>query len=87
MVSDGDVTCTGAAGTIASAKKAEEKTEEKIIHPGPMPKNIYNNGFVENWRDIFYPRSMRPEAIDRHRRAVKARGSKQPIDPKKSKAS
>jgi hypothetical protein len=87
IVSDGDVTCTGAAGTIADAKKTEENAEEMITHPGPMPKNIYNNGLVENWRDVFYPRSMRPEAIARHRKAAKARGTKPPIDPKKPKAS
>jgi hypothetical protein len=82
-VSDGDVTCTGAA----AEDKAEEETEsEKITHPGPFPKNIYNVGFVENWRDVLYPRSMRKEAIESHRKAAKERQG-QPIDPNKSKAS
>ena len=43
VVMDGDVGCTGA---VATAGKSEETTEEMpVTDPGPMPKNIYNQGF------------------------------------------
>jgi len=36
-------------------------TSKTIFHPGPKPKNIYNYGFIQNWKDIFYPRSIQKE--------------------------
>ena len=73
-VIDGDVTCLGA--------KTEQTTEERkemqqICHPGPMPKNIYNYGFAENWRDVLFPRSLRKESIARLHKATKDRNAKE----------
>jgi hypothetical protein len=76
-ISDGDVTCTGATGDIKDVSAAE-----KVFNPGPKPKFIYNNGFLENWRDVIYPRSMRKEAIERHRNAIAER-ARQEIDNNK----
>lgn len=28
-------------------------------HPGPKPVNIYNRGFVENWKEVIFPLSLR----------------------------
>jgi len=49
----------------SSADNSEASDEEKILHPGPEPKNIYNIGLIENWKDVFFPRSLRKEAMNR----------------------
>lgn len=76
-ISDGDVTCTGATGDVKDISETE-----KVFNPGPKPKFMYNNGFVENWRDVIFPRSMRKEAIERHRSAI-ANRARQEIDQNK----
>jgi hypothetical protein len=87
-VSDGDVTCTGAVDAWSDGKKNQEYTMlPKIVDPGPMPHNIYDYGIIENWRDILFPRSLRREAIERSRRAIKERGISPPLEPLKPKAS
>jgi hypothetical protein len=64
-ISDGDVTCTG--GTQSEADKQAEakrkaskdsKQDEIVEDPGPMPENIYNRGFVENWKEVLFPESI-----------------------------
>ena len=30
-----------------------------IIDPGPPPVNIYHRGFVENWKEVIFPISLR----------------------------
>jgi hypothetical protein len=30
-----------------------------MTDPGPMPKNIYDVGFVENWKQVLFPISLR----------------------------
>jgi len=40
----------------------DEHDTQQVYHPGPKPKNIYNTGFMENWNDIFFPRSLQKEA-------------------------
>jgi palmitoyltransferase ZDHHC4 len=65
LVSDGDVTCTG--GEAMPQEKASESVEPQIMDPGPMPKNIYNLGIVENWKDVLFPRSLRATAVERYR--------------------
>lgn len=80
VVSDGDVTCSGAAGQENREGGVEAV---QIFHPGPRPKNIYNYGLIENWRDVVYPRSLREQARECLQRAGKERtplaiDSKQP---------
>lgn len=66
-ISDGDVNCTGGkaskadkdAKEKAAASFSEQEDEEEVVQdPGPMPKNIYNRGFVENWKDVLFPQSL-----------------------------
>jgi palmitoyltransferase ZDHHC4 len=33
--------------------------KEAIQHPGPRPKNTYDRGFVENWKEVIFPLSLR----------------------------
>jgi palmitoyltransferase ZDHHC4 len=65
LVSDGDVSCIGGEAMIQ--EKARESEEPQIMDPGPMPKNIYNLGIVENWKEILFPRSLRATAIERYK--------------------
>eukprot|EP00547_Thalassionema_nitzschioides_P005476 CAMPEP_0194205680 /NCGR_PEP_ID=MMETSP0156-20130528/4898_1 /TAXON_ID=33649 /ORGANISM="Thalassionema nitzschioides, Strain L26-B" /LENGTH=405 /DNA_ID=CAMNT_0038932019 /DNA_START=16 /DNA_END=1233 /DNA_ORIENTATION=- len=52
----------------SSSGTKDDDDEDNTVHPGPEPKNIYNLGLVENWKDIFFPRSLRSEAIKRVKR-------------------
>lgn len=56
-IPDGDVTCTG-------GKSSPEGEEDSPVmeDPGPMPVNIYNRGFVENWKEVLFPISLRRRA-------------------------
>jgi palmitoyltransferase ZDHHC4 len=49
----------------------EEESPEKIFNPGPKPKNAYNYGFIRNWQDVLYPRSLRNQTIERHKLSKK----------------
>lgn len=68
-VPDGDVTCTGgsteqnegAAPESEGAPKPSRDTQV-VEDPGPMPKNIYNRGFVENWKEVLFPISLQLKA-------------------------
>jgi len=67
---DGDVTCTP-SGTgnpttvVLKASKSEadgvkkSRNQHAIRHPGPKPRNVYDRGFVENWKEVLYPISLR----------------------------
>ena len=64
-VPDGDVTCTGGKSTEGDANDQIDGEEEPMMvteDPGPMPKNIYNRGFVENWKEVLFPVSLRRRA-------------------------
>lgn len=95
VVTDGDVTCTGAAAptSTANGQQGDEDTEPPIHDPGPMPKNIYDNGIVENWKEVVYPKSLRQDSLDRWKRSLHASRSTSPDDtlpqqqPLKPKAS
>ena len=39
--------------------------EREIIDPGPVPKNIYSRGFFENWKEVFFPLSLRNDSYSR----------------------
>eukprot|EP00541_Cyclophora_tenuis_P009959 CAMPEP_0116542932 /NCGR_PEP_ID=MMETSP0397-20121206/1282_1 /TAXON_ID=216820 /ORGANISM="Cyclophora tenuis, Strain ECT3854" /LENGTH=204 /DNA_ID=CAMNT_0004066979 /DNA_START=354 /DNA_END=966 /DNA_ORIENTATION=- len=76
---NGDVTCTGAA-SLPKQQQQQQQDENKqqqklpaLVDPGKMPKNIYDLGFVENWKEVLYPRSRRPDAMERFRRAMRDR--------------
>lgn len=56
---DADITCTPSA-TAASDEVVVSYDDEDFVHdPGPMPNNIYDRGFVENWREVIFPISLR----------------------------
>jgi hypothetical protein len=59
-VSDGDVTCTGGGSGLTN----EANSSEEYYDPGPVPKNIYDRGFVENWKEVLFPISLRKEAVE-----------------------
>jgi len=44
---------------------SEEQNPQEIVDPGPMPKNIYNRGFVANWSEVLFPLSLRKDALSR----------------------
>ncbi|CAB9505384.1 zinc finger [Seminavis robusta] len=37
-------------------------SDEVMEDPGPIPKNIYNRGFVENWKQVLFPISLQRKA-------------------------
>ena len=57
-VKDGDVSCTGGGAGIQESQEAPE-----YFDPGPMPKSIYDRGFVENWKEVLFPISLRKDAL------------------------
>lgn len=71
VIGDGDVTCTGGTADPSvdsndndpnSAKDSAQESEMVMEDPGPMPKNIYNRGLVENWKEVFFPMSLQRKA-------------------------
>eukprot|EP00339_Tiarina_fusa_P013726 CAMPEP_0117029800 /NCGR_PEP_ID=MMETSP0472-20121206/21540_1 /TAXON_ID=693140 ORGANISM="Tiarina fusus, Strain LIS" /NCGR_SAMPLE_ID=MMETSP0472 /ASSEMBLY_ACC=CAM_ASM_000603 /LENGTH=431 /DNA_ID=CAMNT_0004737651 /DNA_START=233 /DNA_END=1528 /DNA_ORIENTATION=+ len=77
-VSDGDVTCTGATSGSQQHQQqhspdqsqnqqqseAELQAQQEYFDPGPMPKNMYDRGFVENWKEVIFPMSLRKDALE-----------------------
>lgn len=57
---DGDVTCIPGASSSQPSKTQEEPFK---FDPGPLPKNIYNRGFVENWKEVIFPISLRKDYV------------------------
>ena len=51
--------------------KSAQKPASKNIHdhhqdyfdPGPVPKNVYDRGLKENWKEVFFPISKRKDAL------------------------
>lgn len=39
----------------------DSEVEAPLSHPGPMPRNIYNRGLVENWKEVLFPISLRTD--------------------------
>jgi hypothetical protein len=61
VVGDGDVTCTPGTGRDSAAPDVTELADV-VRDPGPFPKNIYDRGFVENWKEVIFPISLRKTA-------------------------
>ena len=68
-IPDVDVGCVGPVDAAGENLKSEGcdydgKNEDAkgMIDPGPFPKNIYDLGPVENFEEIFFPRSRRQDA-------------------------
>lgn len=59
-VRDGDVTCTGGG----SGHQQDSNENPDYFDPGPAPKNVYDRGFVENWKEVLFPISLRKEAAE-----------------------
>mmetsp|Transcript_10865 Transcript_10865/g.16424 ORF Transcript_10865/g.16424 Transcript_10865/m.16424 type:complete len:435 (-) Transcript_10865:115-1419(-) len=72
LTNDVDVGCIGPINNNTVSEKQEEQkeqTEEEktvLMDPGPPPVNIYNKGIVENFKEVFFPRSLRPDALNRY---------------------
>jgi palmitoyltransferase ZDHHC4 len=67
---DREVRCTppiAGASEAHSRQHMEEDSEldemEKIYHPGVYPVNMYDRGFIENWKEVLFPLSLRPEYV------------------------
>jgi hypothetical protein len=59
-----DVTCTPGNDSKKSARDEENSTTKlDYFDPGPVPKNIYDRGFVENWREVIFPMSLRTDTL------------------------
>uniref|UniRef100_A0A7S4RC64 Palmitoyltransferase n=1 Tax=Ditylum brightwellii TaxID=49249 RepID=A0A7S4RC64_9STRA len=58
--------------TTSTADEESDDEEEEIIDPGPFPRNIYDNGIIENMKEVIYPRSLRQDAIKRYKDWYKA---------------
>lgn len=55
----------GCMGPVAADSLQQVIADDEVIDPGPMPKNIYNKGIIQNFSEIFYPLSLRDEATQR----------------------
>jgi hypothetical protein len=73
------VTCTGGSG----AQKEQQQQSQEYFDPGEVPKNIYDRGFVENWKEVIFPISLRKNALEM---CVYSRPSKAAGQPPKAKA-
>jgi hypothetical protein len=60
IVGDGDITCTPGSGpsTGASNGAPAPNPADAVQDPGPMPRNIYDRGFMENWKEVIFPLSL-----------------------------
>ncbi|KAG7339919.1 DHHC palmitoyltransferase [Nitzschia inconspicua] len=65
---DVDVTCT--PGQQQQKQQQQPMSSSTIIDtenldlidPGPVPKNKYDRGWMENWREVIFPLSLRKDA-------------------------
>ncbi len=64
---DDDATKTTAEASKSTLLTRMNRDGEAEVYtdPGPVPKNIYNRGFVENWREVLFPLSLREDALAR----------------------
>jgi hypothetical protein len=62
---DVDVTCTPGTRKSTQPPKSQKPQEVTYFDPGPVPKNIWNRGFIENWKEVIFPLSLRADALER----------------------
>ena len=79
-VNDDDVTCTPGVGNSSSNNSPSRSRgvasgAPKLRDPGPVPKNLYDRGFIENWKEVIFPISLRKETLDRIAGAATSSGS------------
>ena len=49
-------------GTLNSSDQQQGKTRQDVIrHPGRPPFYIYDRGFIENWKEVIFPISLRDD--------------------------
>lgn len=86
VIGDGDVGCTGgSSSTTVDSQTEESSTEDEYYDPGPMPKNIHDKGFVENWKEVLFPISLRKDALKFGGYSRPSPRKKQPGRPKSGK--
>lgn len=81
-----DVGRTGAANSYKVDQgevTSEKKTGPLVDDPGPLPKNIYNLGLLENITEVISPRSLREDAQERWLTYLKEHGKNIISDRKK----
>ena len=53
----------GGKNDETSNDDSEKQVFQELMDPGPTPKNLYNRGFVANWKEVFFPLSLRKDAL------------------------
>lgn len=69
QVPDGDVGCMGPAISDSSPQVI---ADDEVVDPGPMPRNIYDKGIIQNFVEVLYPLSFSDEATQRLKTALHA---------------
>ena len=78
-VNDKDVTCTPGVGDSStnnspSGGQVAKRSAPRYRDPGPIPKNLYDRGFIENWKEVIFPISLRKETLNRVAAAASSSG-------------
>ena len=81
-VNDGDVTCTGGGSGLVN----DTNSSQEYYDPGPVPKNVYDKGFVQNWKEVLFPISLRKEAVEMGGYSRPARAAQKDAAPTKQPA-
>jgi DHHC palmitoyltransferase len=53
---------TTPASSSENGQQQQQQPVEEVEDPGPMPKNIYNRGVIENWKEVLFPKSLQRKA-------------------------
>jgi palmitoyltransferase len=59
--SNGSAESMTATYTVSRTSQSPERQKPlPVRHPGPYPRNLYDRGFFENWKEVLFPLSLRP---------------------------